>query len=276
MSTLQIADFPDTRADPFAATARGSIPRRPRLLSYVGRWGRARRWLPADALRVLDLGCAFGYGSAAVIARGPEHRAIVGVERDPQLLAQARRHFPWLQMIDADLGELPIPDSCADAVLLLDVIEHLAEPARALAEAHRVLAPGGALIVTAPHRGPTSGLDSVNLYTAMRRGRPSWPAPEGMVATEDGEHRHFSVPELRSLLEPSFTVERTARTGLGLQELVNLAILIASGPLHAPRVARALGLLHLAVYVLDDMIPTGPLAYHLAVRARSDKREEGL
>src|SRR5262249_38992881 len=152
---------------------------------------------------------------------------------------QARRHFPWLETIDADLGELPMPDSCADAVLLLDVIEHLAEPARALAEAHRVLAPRGVLILTTPHRGPTSGLDSVNLYAAMRRRRPSWPSLEGMVATDDGEHRHFSLPELRSLLEPSFAVERAARTGLGLQELVNLAILIASGPLHAPRAAKA-------------------------------------
>jgi SAM-dependent methyltransferase len=276
MSTLQVTDLPGTRADPFAAATRGLVPRRPRLLSYVGRWGRARRWLPADALRVLDLGCAFGYGSAAVIARGPEGRAIVGVERDPELLLQARRHFPWLEVIDADLGELPMPDSCADAVLLLDVIEHLAEPGRALAEAYRVMAPGGALIVTTPHRGPTRGLDSVNLYTAMRRRRPSWPALEGMVATEDGEHRHFSVSGIRSLLGPSFTVERAARTGLGLQELVNLAIQIAEGPLRAPRAARALGLLHLAVYVLDDMIPTGPFAYHLAVRAHSNKREEDL
>src|SRR5262249_51865186 len=78
MSTLQVADLPDTRADPFASATPGSIPRRPRLLSYVGRWRRARRWLPADALRVLDLGCAFGYGSAAVIARRPPGRTIVG------------------------------------------------------------------------------------------------------------------------------------------------------------------------------------------------------
>ena len=276
MSTLQATDLPGTRADPFAAATPGSIPRRPRLLSYVGRWGRARRWLPADATRVLDVGCAFGYGSAAVIARGPEDRAIVGVERDPELLAQARRHFSWLPMIDADLGELPIPAGCADTVLLLDVIEHVAEPERALAEAHRVLAPGGALIISVPHRGPTSRLDSVNLYTAMRRRRPSWPALEGMVATEDGEHRHFTVPELHSLLEPCFTVDRVARTGLGLQELVNLAILMVRVPLHAPRAANALGPLHLAVYVVDDMIPTGRLAYHLAVRAHSNKREEGL
>jgi len=276
MSTLQATHLPGTRADPFAAATPGSIPRRPRLLSYVGRWGRARRWLPADATRVLDVGCAFGYGSAAVIARGPEHRVIVGVERDPELLAQARRHFSWLPMIDADLGELPIPDSCADTVLLLDVIEHVAEPERALAEAHRVLAPGGALIISVPHRGPTSGVDSVNIYTAMRRRRPSWPALEGMVATEDGEHRHFTVAELRSLLEPSFTVDRVARTGLGLQELVNLAILVARVPLRASRAARALGPLHLAVYVVDDMIPTGRLAYHLAVRACSNKPEEGL
>lgn len=276
MSMLEAAEQAGTRTDPFATATPAAIPRRPRLLSYVGRWGRARRWLPANALRVLDVGCAFGYGSAAVVARGPEGRVIVGVERDPQLLAQAERQFSWLPMLEGDVSELPVTDNSADAVLLLDVIEHIAEPARALAEAHRVLRPGGTLIISVPHRGATSWLDSVNLYTAMRRRRPSWPTLDGMVATEDGQHHHYTVAELRALLEPRFTVDRVARTGFGLQELVNLAILMVQVPLRAPRAAKALMPLHLIVYILDDLIPTGRLGYHLAVRARSNKRGGGL
>jgi len=276
MSAFASAPTVGAHADPFALAAPGSIPRRRRLLSYVGRWGHARRLLPTDALRVLDVGCSFGYGSAAVVARGPEGRVIVGVERDPQLLAQGRRQFPWLPMVDGDAGDLPIADSCADAVLLLDVIEHLAKPEHALAEAHRVLRPGGAVIVSVPHRGPTSALDSVNLYTALRRGRPSWPALEGMVATDDGQHRHFSVAELRALLDPWFAVDHVVRTGLGLQELVNLGILMARVPLGAPRAAKLLMPLHLGVYIVDDMIPTGRFAYHLAVRAYSNKRAGDL
>jgi SAM-dependent methyltransferase len=276
MSTLETAEHVGARTDPFMAASSAAIPRRPRLLSYVGRWGRARRWLPADAMRLLDVGCAFGYGSAAVVARGPERRVIVGVERDPQLLAQAHRQFSWLAMLEGDVSELPIADSCADVVLLLDVIEHIAEPERALAEAHRVLRPGGTLILSVPHRGATGWLDSVNLYAAMRRRRPSWPTLDGMVSTEDGQHRHFTVAELRALLGPSFAVDRVARTGFGLQELVNLAILMVQVPLRAPRAAKLLMPLHLLVYILDDSIPTGRFGYHLAVRARSNKRDGEL
>jgi SAM-dependent methyltransferase len=258
--------------DPFARASGGTAPGRPRLLSYAGRWGRARRWLPSDAMKVLDVGCAFGFGSAAIVARGPASRVIVGVERDAQLLERAGRDFPWLTMLDADAAALPVPDSCADAVLLLDVIEHVAKPERVLAEAHRVLRPGGTIIVSVPHRGPTRVLDAVNVYGALRRRRPDWPALEGVVGTDDGEHRHFTVAELRALLEPGFSVDRVARSGVGLQELVTLSILTLRTPLRAPGAARVLMPMHLIAYLLDDLLPTGRFAYHVAVRARSNKQ----
>jgi SAM-dependent methyltransferase len=267
VTVVQNTSQTETQFDPFAAPAPGPVPRRPRVLSYLGRWGRARRWLSPQALRVLDVGCAFGYGAAAVVARGPAGRVVVGVERDPEHLEMAARRFPWLRILDADAAELPVPDGCADAVLLLDVMEHVAEPERVLAEAHRVLRPRGTLIVSVPHDGPLRGLDALNLYEGLRRRRPSLPPLEAATGSDSGTHNHYAVGELEALLSPWFTVHRVARTGLGLQELVTIALLVIRIPLRAPGVARALLPAHLLAYLLDDLIPSGPLAYHVAVAA---------
>jgi SAM-dependent methyltransferase len=259
----------DTRPDPFVLPAPGETPTRPRLLSYVGRWGRARRWLPPTALRVLDVGCAFGYGSAAVAVRGPARRVVIGLERDPEHLELGHSRFPWLRIIDADATALPVADGCADAVMLLDVIEHIAEREQVLSEAHRVLRPGGVLVLSVPHAGPLRWLDALNLYHAARRQRPSLPPLEAATESDGGPHQHFTAAELKSLLAPWFTVDRVARTGFGLQELVTIALIVIRVPLRAPAVARALLPLHLLVYILDDLLPTGPLAYHIAVRGRA-------
>ena len=267
MTVIDITAAP-ARSDPFAGPAPAGAPDRPRLLSYVGRWGRARRWLPDGALRILDVGCAFGYGSAAVVARGPAGRRIIGIERDPEHLELAARRFPWVEIADADATALPMTDGCADAVLLLDVIEHIAAPQRVLAEARRVLGEDGVIVVSVPHRGLLRRLDALNLYAALRRRRPSLPPLESATESDGGPHRHYSAAELTALLEPWFDVDRVARTGLGLQELVTIALIVIRVPLRMPKLAQALLPVHLLAYIADDLLPTGPLAYHLAVRGR--------
>ena len=52
--------------------------------------------------------------------------------------------------IIAPLASLPVADASFDAVVLTEVLEHVAEPAAALAEVHRVLAPGGRVWLTTP------------------------------------------------------------------------------------------------------------------------------
>jgi SAM-dependent methyltransferase len=175
--------------------------------------------------------------------------------------------YPWIPVIDADATDLPIADAVADAVTMLDIVEHLDRPEAALNEAHRVLRAGGVLIVSVPHRGLLERLDALNLYERLRRHRPQW-RPLAPATTSGGhEHRHYTLPELEALLAPGFAVDRVARTGTGVQELISLA-LIAIAPRVPPALARILALGHLAVYVLDDLLPLGRKSYHLMVRAR--------
>ena len=190
----------EARPDPFAITPPAELPTRPRLLSHVGRWGRARRWLPEGAQRVLD------------------------------------------------------------------DVEHLGDPRRAMAEVHRVLRPGGVLVVSVPHRGLLHRFDALNVYSALRRRFPHWPGLEADTESAGHEHRHFTRAEVDDLLQPWFGVDRVARTGLGVQELLYLALLLARVPFGRERVSRAFLPLHLLIYCLDDAVPWGPLGYHMAVR----------
>jgi SAM-dependent methyltransferase len=270
MSVIERTDpAADTPVDPFTLAPGAPAPERPRILSYVGRWGRARRWLPDRALRVLDVGCSFGYGSAAIQAGGPEGRIVVGVERDPEHLRGARERYAWITVLEGDATDLPVPDGVADAVTMLDIVEHVDRPEAAIAEARRVVRDGGVIVVSVPHRGLLHRLDALNVYAALRRRRPDWPQLE--EATESGghEHRHFRVSELEALLRPHFDVDRVARTGLGLQELFHLGLLVLRVPLRAERVTRALMPLHPVIYLLDDLLPLGRFGYHLTVRARA-------
>jgi len=94
--------------------------------------------------RLLDLGCGPGAVAARIGARRPG-LGIFGVDRDLAVLAQARRRVTALR---ADAADLPFASTSFDAVHARLVLRHLADPARALAEMHRVLRPGGRVVVS--------------------------------------------------------------------------------------------------------------------------------
>ena len=247
---------------------------RPRLLSHVGRWGRARRWLPEAARTVVDVGSAFGYGTAALTGTGRSRRRVIGVEPDPAHIREAARRYPWVPVLQGDAAALPFDDSSVDAVVMLDVLEHLPEPRDALAEAHRVLRPDGVIVISVPHRGLLAPLDPLNLYPALRRRFPSWDPLEPADESGTGTHQHFSVSEIQQLLGSRFVVDRTSRTGVGVTELVHLALLVTfKGLLHWRGAYRALLPLHLLVYLVDDVIPAGRWGYYLTVRATAVRQD---
>jgi SAM-dependent methyltransferase len=262
----------DGTADPFATPTDAPARSRPRVLSYVGRWGRARRWLPDDALRILDVGCSFAYGPAAIIAGGPAGRRVIGIEPDSEHLTMAHRRFPWITVLPGDAKALPVPEAVADAVTMLDVLEHIDDADAAVEEARRVVRSGGVLIASTPHRGLLRRLDALNVYAGLRGRWPQLPPLASAAESGGHEHRHYSVAELESVLAPHFTVDRVARTGMGLQEFVHLGLLVLN-VLRLRRLARALRVLHLGVYLLDDLLPLGRFGYHLTVRATTTRTE---
>jgi 2-polyprenyl-3-methyl-5-hydroxy-6-metoxy-1,4-benzoquinol methylase len=109
--------------------------------------------LPAGDAPVIDVGAGDALFAGLVAQTGARVKAI---DPEPEAISCARR-----AITDAGLGDsveclagsaeaIPAADGSARAVLLLDVIEHLRNPVRALAEIRRVLAPGGVLLVATP------------------------------------------------------------------------------------------------------------------------------
>ena len=90
-----------------------------------------------------------GAGPGTLRAFAREHRP------DLRWLATDLEPVPWND-VAADAGRLPVRDGAAQAVLGLDVLHHLPDPAAFFREAARVLAPGGRLALVEPWISPLS------------------------------------------------------------------------------------------------------------------------
>jgi SAM-dependent methyltransferase len=105
-------------------------------------WGDVTRHFDAGD-RMLDVGCGTGWLA--------DHLCdYTGVDRDPRAVEEARRRGRNVVHVDLDRSPLPFPDASFDGAILKDVLEHVLEPARLVAEAQRVLRPGGRTFASAP------------------------------------------------------------------------------------------------------------------------------
>ncbi|WP_436776148.1 class I SAM-dependent methyltransferase [Yinghuangia sp. YIM S09857] len=106
-------------------------------------------------LTVLDLGCGDGYATARLaqlpgLAANRGHR-VIGVDWSETALARARERGIGTVRAALDAGPLPFADGEADIVVMSEIVEHLVDPDAAVAEAYRVLRPGGHLFLSTPN-----------------------------------------------------------------------------------------------------------------------------
>lgn len=102
----------------------------------------------SDTDRVLDLGCGPGFLSVAL---GRRCGQLVGVDIDPEMVRQANARFA-AEGLDAHVvqgsgTDLPFDAETFDVVVLRFVLQHVPDPAAVVAEAWRVLRPGGRLLI---------------------------------------------------------------------------------------------------------------------------------
>lgn len=107
---------------------------------------------PSPSTLVVDVGCGRGYylGYYAALGQG----RIVGLERDARTAALARAALAphsAAHVVIGDATALPFADASVDGVVMSEVLEHVDDDRRALAEAARVLRHGGVVALTVPH-----------------------------------------------------------------------------------------------------------------------------
>jgi SAM-dependent methyltransferase len=125
--------------------------------SQQGYAANFRRWMAAE-LRdlpphapVLEVGC----GDAAFTTELLKYSsAVTAIDLSAGQIAENAGRFPTINFLQHDVSaQLPFADAEFEVIWCSEVLEHLFDPAFALREMHRVLQPGGRLLVTVPYHG---------------------------------------------------------------------------------------------------------------------------
>lgn len=115
----------------------------------AGKAARAR-YLGNVASSVADLGCGPG-DMLDLFAQDARWNRIIGVDHNSALLNNAARVTdPRVELVQSDAANLPLADGEVGAVLIERTLQHVQDPAAVLAEAVRVVAPDGVVLVVEP------------------------------------------------------------------------------------------------------------------------------
>jgi len=121
----------------------------------------------ASGKRVLDAGCGAAYGSTLLAEAGADH--VVGVDLAVSVVeAFASGTPPNVELEVGDVRALRHDDGAFDLIACFEVIEHVEDPRAVLDSLHRVLAPGGVLVVSTPDRDATVGRNPHHLRELTR------------------------------------------------------------------------------------------------------------
>jgi SAM-dependent methyltransferase len=165
-------------ADFLAETANAFMRLRWRRLNErSAAWFGRRASENAQGLDLVDVGCAHADFEAFV---RPHLRSYTGIEPSQALLPKDRSQGKAFRLKRGQAERLPLPKASADALLLKEVLDHCYDPAKVLAEAARVLRPGGWVLITL-----------TNDHAWYKRLFPGW--ARGIKAKQD-DHLNFFEP----------------------------------------------------------------------------------
>jgi len=141
---------------------------------------------------VLDVGSSSGFFLDALQRTGSAG-ALIGSDFLTQPLLALAKRLPGVPLLQFDLSRCPLPDACVDAVVALNVLEHIADHEAALREIFRSLKPGGIAHIEVP-----AGPHLFDIYD------------EHLM-----HHRRYTMPQLRELVtRTGFQILKATHLGM--------------------------------------------------------------
>lgn len=223
--------------------------------------------------RVLDVGCRDGL-ITAVLESGT--RSIVSGDIDHVALCYVKRMHPAWHCVRLDARALPFRDEQFDLVTVTEVLEHLADPSPALAEAGRCVDRHGIVVVTTENRHGLTWAAWLNPLRVLRnvaglRWPSLLPSPALLWQSADGRqafyHADFSLRELSRLVSAAGLRVSCLRSYAHIGELD--AAVVRCGPRLTER--QVAGVLHAIDRVMNAIPVVAWLGSHwLLVARRAD------
>ncbi len=208
-----------------------------------GRHRIALAWIDSPTDRLLDAGCSYGYATRFYTAKA---KHVVGIDLDELHVAVGNTKYPSIEFVRSAIDSTPFANESFDCIVMTDVLEHVRDRKLALNELYRLLKPGGAAIITTPHKGLFTLFDPYNYgYYLKRYFRPVYTilfklvriVKDGKAPTEENPHHaqkhyHFSKPEMLAILDDSdfagnYQIEHCCRSGFFIEPfMLNMEILL--------------------------------------------------
>jgi ubiquinone/menaquinone biosynthesis C-methylase UbiE len=169
----------------------------PRADAYIARYHLASSYVrPGDV--VVDTSCGPGYG-CAILADGSLASQVIGLDEHAKAIAYAKAVFAaarsQVEFHHDDLSNLRrFPDGSVDVVVSLDTLQPLPDPETFLAEAFRILTPGGRFVVSMRSKDPAGLAREFHSYFLPEQVYGQ--SAKGLFEIHDGESSAGAKPEL--------------------------------------------------------------------------------
>ncbi|MFF2530575.1 class I SAM-dependent methyltransferase [Brevibacillus sp. NPDC058079] len=181
--------------------------------------------VPVGSGPVLDAGCGDGYASCKLAEHGYQVEGVdiagemIRLAHDRVISSPGSVHFQT-----GDISELPFANDSFSGVLSINVVEFTPSPLKALKELHRVLAPGGILVLGI--LGPTAGPRAHSyrrLYEEATIQNTMMPWEAKQLACENG----FTLLGEEPIYKEGITPDIAGRLSVELREAVSFLTLFA-------------------------------------------------